>query len=371
MTRLLLSLAFAASCAACATILDFQEPTDKVSSASLADGGLGPSSTAAGGSTALDAASATPDSATPAPASGGTTAGGDDDASTDASVDPGPPVNLCVCSGAVPTDWQGPFVIATATSGAPAPCGGAYATEVYTGFGGAGAPPAQCTCSCGAPTGVACSTPATTLFGDAQCQTTCTTDTGPLACVAVGSYTCNLLGVTKPRAMTVSASVASGGACQPSATASVPPVTWASTIRLCGGASLACDDGGCPVAPNAGFSATNRCVMKPGDNMCPPGYPVKQLLHETGTDTRACSPCTCGAPADVACAASVATFGGTACSGQPTASAVAPTDCLTLPGQGHFSVASAAPQGGSCAPSGGVATGAFTADAPTTVCCLQ
>lgn len=368
MTRLVLSFALAASCAACASVFGFEEPTgDKIDVA--ADAGVAPSSTSTSTSTST-VDSAPFDAGASAPVDSGAAAkreGVPIDAEAGVSLEAG--AQVCVCAPAV-ADWQGPFVVARKTGGEPARCDGAYPTEIYAGFNGLNAPDAQCSCSCGSPTDVACSTPATTFFSDAACTTTCSTQTTALACAAVSSYSCDLLSVVKPKAMMVGASTASGGSCSASATATIPAQTWSSAIRLCGGAPAACEDGGCPAAPSAGFSAANRCVMKAGDNACPAGFPAKTVYHEGGTDTRACTACSCGAPVAVSCIANVETFG-PSCTGKPSAATVTPSGCLALSGGGHLTVEAATAQGGSCSPSGGVPIGGFTEDAPTTVCCLE
>jgi hypothetical protein len=219
---------------------------------------------------------------------------------------------------------------------------------------------------------VSCGTPEANYFGDPGCNASCGTQDQPIAttCTPLAVGTCGGTHVT------ISASVASGGSCAPDAGSQIAPAAWTAGARLCaatGAPSPAGCDAGEVCAPATGlpFEPSTYCIARSGVATCPAGYPVQHTYYESSADTRACTPCSCGAPSGSTCTGGgITVYGGAMCSGGSTQLAV-PQTCAALGGSkvGIFSGATAA--GGSCAPSGGQPTGAFTPTTPTTICCTQ
>ena len=74
----------------------------------------------------------------------------------------------------------------------------------------------------------------------------------------------------------------------------VPPADWDLDVRVCDGATF---DAGCEVdetcAPRVDASAL-VCIHRQGLHECPATYPDRSVFHDTFTDSRACTTCTCG-----------------------------------------------------------------------------
>ena len=379
---------------ACAVILDFQEPTDRTDAASST--GDEEAATTEGPNGSVDGApmrssdaadrdlpprtsdldSAIEDGAAPEASDGSSNE--PVDGSGASSESGGPLLGSCAgCVPSVPSGWFGPLAMYESTKGgALPPCAGDFPEQIYDGSANPIAASAECSCTCSAPSGATCSPPETTFYADAACLQSCGSPTasgpGELTCAKPITQQCD---TKKIRTFSVSASIPSGGACTPTATAQVPAATWSSTVRLCrqspAVAGSTCDAGGaCAGSTLPPFGATNRCVLRPGAWACPSGYPVSRTFYETAADTRACSSCSCESPAGIACSASVSTYDKTACSGAAV-TRPAPVACETTSQVERLSVAQPVPVGGACAATGGTPTGAFTPETPSTVCCLE
>src|SRR5438105_3732332 len=75
------------------------------------------------------------------------------------------------CVPTAPNGWSGPFELYEGMGPAPA-CGNAFvANPVYSGQNGFGAAPANCSCACGAPTGITCSDVMLTAYNTNACNT--------------------------------------------------------------------------------------------------------------------------------------------------------------------------------------------------------
>lgn len=267
-----------------------------------------------------------------------------------------------MCAPPVPMGWSGLVTLYNGAGPAPA-CPGAYPTLAFDLNGGLNAPPAMCGCTCGAVSGATCNA-SYSVYTNSNCGTLCNTFTVS-SCVSTSS--CNNGNSVRATA------TASGGSCTPNPTKSVPGVTWSSVGRGCGGATptAGCMNGAqCVPTPTGSFSRV--CVTKAGDETCPSDYPLKNSLYSGVSDSRDCSTCTCGSPTNVTCSGGVAgIYDAPSCSGSST---TVPVDgaCHSASGittiSAKFTTAPA-PSGGSCAPSGGNATGQAAGTGRLTVCC--
>lgn len=369
--------------AACAAVWGFQDAVDRVDgSVDASDGASSDAAPAdegdAGGAVTPDAADAGVDASSDGPVDApndGPALDGPHDAPQDV-VDAAPDGAPCTaaCVPAAPAGWEGPLEIYEGMGGPPPPlppsCTGAYPTVVYDGTGSPVAPAAACSCTCGAPTGTSCDPPVVNYFSDNTCTTTCGTPNQPIptTCTALGITGC---GGTHIR---ISNPVATGGSCIPDAGATVPPAGWSAAVRLCAAATppgpSGCDAGSV-CAPTSGlpFETATYCVARSGAWPCPAGYPSQRTYYGGAVDTRACAPCTCGAPTGATCSGDVLSLYGATCSGTGTQVTI-PQTCTGLGGSKMMGLsAGVAPTGGACAPSDAGATGSFTPTTPTTICC--
>jgi hypothetical protein len=359
--RRLLPVVLFASTTACATILDFQEPTDLVPAT---DAAAPPAATST-----INTAS--PSHPSPSDASREAASSVDAGEGAHAEVDSGadaasvaPTPTECTCVASAPAGWRGPYVIAEQAGAAP-DCVGDYPVTAYSGQSEAAAAPAECSCSCGEPTDVTCSAPATSLHTDPTCaEPACDVDASARTC---GDALLCGGGNKKVVAVSFGPSLPSGGSCKPSATAHVPPVGARRSIRLCAARSggTDCEGGACQAKPSPVFASSNRCVIQDGDvAVCPAAFPERRVYYAGGSDTRACSQCQCDAPVGTTCTATAST-----CKDPTTVDA--PSGCLAVAAGTKVVTAPGTPHGGACAPTGGQPIGAFDPGSPTTVCCLE
>jgi hypothetical protein len=283
-----------------------------------------------------------------------------------------------LCVPQPPTGWQGPYAIIEASGSPPLPSlpscpTQGYSQDVYDGMGDASAPPASCTCACGAGEGGTCSPPTTLDYVNpkASCG----------ACSAAVSLDAGCTPLNIPGSQCTAASigggVAAGGACPPLASVAVPAVQWHSEARLCGApaapAAGACSAGAvcAPVAASP-VKIDTYCVATNEVSRCPSAYyTVSRLYYWGGTDSRGCAPCTCGPLTGSACAASaVVTYSDVACT-MPHGTLAAPVACNTMAGVRAIAFDGGVPSGGSCVPDGGGPVGDFMPTNPYTICCNQ
>jgi hypothetical protein len=163
----------------------------------------------------------------------------------------------------------------------------------------------------------------------------------------------------------------------PDAGTTIPPSGWSARARLCAPAATpaasGCDAGEvCAPVTALPFQTQTYCIARSGIQTCPTSYPAQRIYYQSFTDTRACSPCTCGPASGATCSGgSVNFYGAPTCSGGVTPMSV-PEACGSLGGArvGIFSDA-ATPSGGRCVPDGGAPVGGFQGATPTTICCRQ
>jgi hypothetical protein len=345
----------------------------------------------------------TPDSGTDAPddAEGGPPAGdaGPDDAPSDAPPDaPSDAAAACAgeCVDAPPVGWSGLVYLWSAPSGTPFPSCPADAPIASPPlFANLVAPPASCgACSCDPPTGT-CSLPTTFTASSAACNpgggTTWSFD--PPAAWAEGVCT---------NSNPVSATSCAPGPCVKSLTAGplgvqddpcgietaapampTAPPAWQTSALACKSASaFACADPSQACAPvslsdlPAGFAA---CVSRDGDWPCPDSFPTKLGTATGFDDQRACSPCTCGAPAGSSCSAQLHVYADDTCMTAVLGDVPIGSDvsaCFDLTGAagtplGSKYVDKVKYHPGTCAADGGQPMGQVTATGVATFCCLM
>lgn len=357
-------------------------------------GGLGGSTT--GGAAGINAGGTNAGGGGTGPGGGGTNAGGtggvaggenctngvDDDA--DSLIDCADPE--CQSAGfacvAAPNGFKGPFVFGQAPS--LGSCPSAYPVESVTGGDVLVAPAANCgqiSCSCASASGVPCSGLLVDYFGDASC-------TGQPKWTKLpsgGCYSSNFVhcatGCAYPTGATVDYGYpVSSGACQASSQGSpvVAPAKWNSPARLCssGKTSGGCSAGECIAKAPAPFERI--CVYALGNVSCPVPFNAKLNLRNGFSDSRACSPCGCGAPA-LDCSAQVTDYYGSVCgAGGSGGGKGTPLDasCTAVEVSGavssetrYLEVTNHAASG-PCTPSGSTPTGSATAGPTLTVCCM-
>jgi hypothetical protein len=278
------------------------------------------------------------------------------------------------CSPVVPTGWAGPFELYEGSNSAPA-CETGFSGSTLDGHAGLSAPAASCSCQCGAPQGLQCSSPTMTF---SSTPTSCTTSCAaailtPGVCTTVDMRTRCALGLTGA-GMTVPAPAApTQGSCAPVRIEGIAVATWATNSRGCV-ASVAsradCKVGSvCVPAPTSPFLA-GLCIEQAGDVACPvTDYTTKYLYYAGITDTRGCSTCTCGAVSGASCAGSIDQYK-SADAGCNTLQTIydLPQTCAALQQPADL-VLSLKASNGSCAPSVVSATGAATPTTPMTFCC--
>jgi hypothetical protein len=171
---------------------------------------------------------------------------------------------------------------------------------------------------------------------------------------------------TLNESMSVTAS--SGGGCTPDASVVTPAVTYDYQGRICElvSATGGCDAGVC--LPDPGPYAT--CVYQAGAVACPSGYPAQHLVGASVSDTRGCTPCTCGFDGG-SCGGSAIFYTGAGCSANSQTVSVNGT-CQAVSNQTFKSmVYQATGGGGSCTPSPTSPTGDAGFADLATVCCTQ
>ena len=282
----------------------------------------------------------------------------------------------CACVPAAPADWDGPLAFYEGSGGPPPPvapaCAGAYPTVAFDGTAGIVAPAARCGCSCGEANGMRCDPPKVSFFKDSGCTVPCGTPDQPIA----AGPTCTPLAIAgcSGTHFSVKAGGASGGACPPSPTRDVPPSGWSITARLCRlpapASRGACEEGRVCAAPTALPFAPNRfCIARPGSWQCPAEYPDAHTYHHGATDTRDCSACTCEPPAGATCSATtLATYDRADCTGGEKKWAP-PRACDKIESAHGLSTPGTPAGVATCAPRGGAPTGDVVPTTPTTVCC--
>jgi hypothetical protein len=266
-----------------------------------------------------------------------------------------------------PAQWAGPHAAAIFLTGQTQPCPGGWSTpQVTYAAGSIVAPPAMCGCACGAVTGA--------------CNAHATLTTYPTGCTAVAGASLPMTdGQCQPlggfgalvAAKGTPPQPSSTGSCSPAPSKTVPPYTTSNVAVFCAAKSSllqgGCADGMvCAPRPDAPYKI---CVAVQGTATCPAGYANKLNVYESFNDTRSCSDCNCGAPANVACSGQIGFFSDPSCGGAPFATLPVNNMCVgltngTIPGAGRYTSATI----GACTPGPVSPTGNVTIN-PITMCC--
>jgi hypothetical protein len=162
--------------------------------------------------------------------------------------------------------------------------------------------------------------------------------------------------------------------------ATIPPVTWDSFGRACGG----------PLTTGKGCNINQVCLPKPpipyvggvcikkaGDVNCPASqFDTKHIFYDDFTDSRTCTGCSCGGSAGATCAGTIKVFSDQILNSCNALDATFPAGgCAALNGNPAVGPATfaqtMAPAGGTCAASGGMPSGTATKTFPTTFCCIE
>jgi hypothetical protein len=159
------------------------------------------------------------------------------------------------------------------------------------------------------------------------------------------------------------------------------PATWGTFARACRQSEYAMCDASqvcLPWAdpPPAGFK---QCISNDGDLPCPvtiaDKYTEKHVFYTDISDTRGCTPCTCGAPSGSECSALISIYTDPACMsqlGSATVTSATPI-CDDFPAGSTLGSKVAGPvtyTPGACQPGGGEPMGQAVPIWPTTFCCI-
>lgn len=273
------------------------------------------------------------------------------------------------CVPQAPPQWGYAF-LALAPFSAGQPTGpscpdGADPQAFFTEPAGAG----TCTaCSCGPLQGGACSVPLVCGYNSTCASFQDFTQNDGDCQMKSGSPTlsCLLGGPT----------VTAAGTCAASGGAPAPMDPWKKRADFCPakGAS-ACGAGSECVPLGSDVYAASVCVYLPGDHACPSDWPTRTVIFQKHLDERKCSPCTC-TQGTVTCLAEYEFYDDGICSG--SGKKVATTSCTDVSGHINdfwlgwsYKRTKSPVLGGTCAPSGGAASGEIGGDpnSAITVCC--
>jgi hypothetical protein len=334
---------------------DFEDSEDGVGAAgasSATTGSPGGSGPGTGGTGATGATGATG-------GTGGTGGGGQGGDGVGGMVEQCPVDTDCVA--APPAGWTGPAAFYLGGS-PPASCPAEWPSPIAATAGNVSATLSCDACSCGAPTGVQCSVPSFTIWGNSSCSGAGTAISLP------SNGTC--LDTTGGYGAKVGLSVPNGGTCTAAGgTAQKGAVAWDNGALVCDdGAVAQCPTGVCAPKPEAPFD-TRRCVYKDGEEPgCPLAYPNRTVVYRGNTDTRQCSNCSCGSVGGVTCPSVVVAWGNTDCSNFGVNIDYENGACNT---SAYFAGEAFAnkPVGGSCSVAGGAPSGGVAPALPLTVCC--
>lgn len=288
--------------------------------------------------------------------------------------------------------WEGPGLLWIGPEGTAPACPPLAPVVAFEAHDGLKALPASCgACSCSAASG-SCAPPlsfttSSKFCGDGSGMITpfdrppawdgsCTAKD----CISPDPTCAHPMSV---QSLTAAPLVMTEQGCVPS-TAIAPDLgtpTWTTAVLACRGQTTSgpgCSDPDmtCPAIPSPPDFAI--CLYHVSDVSCPDSYPEKHLVYSDFDDQRACSACTCSAPAGGSCSANLHVFKDSVCStpllgSVPLSSLGSPCFDITPAGSplGSKTVTALAYTPGSCAPSGGEPSGDVVATNPSTFCCLK
>lgn len=305
------------------------------------------------------------------------------------------------CVSSVPANWTGYYELYQGAPAGDPGCSEAYPDPAYVGNYNLNAPAANCNaCLCGSPQGEVCNPPPVVTVMDTACNGTPTANlsldlpggwngtcsspvnmNGPYylqggftICGPDGMQPCNQALTTAPPTVTGGFCASSGGG------GMVPNAMWEGFARACQ-QSMPMGQGcnlsqKCMPKPKAPYS-TLICIRRAGDFNCPAGqFSTKFVFYDDYTDSRACSPCSCGAPMGSTCEGNVSVYSDTfANSCTQLASTFPAGGCGNIAGNPPVGptkfTQTMGPNGGTCSAIGGQPVGQATKTFPQTFCCLQ
>jgi len=279
------------------------------------------------------------------------------------------------CVPAVPAGWTGPLEVYAGT-GLPPPCSAQYQVEA-TGFTQLDAPTPTCGCACGSPK-VQCGNTEVTFYPTSPCANVAgcaKVSLAPGACTTTDVRTQCPSGGATGTFMSAATTTVVGQSCAAQPTRTVPPLTWATNVRACissiAPTQLDCQSGQvCAPKPVSPYGSST-CIAATGDQLCPQGpYSARQVIYGGATDSRDCTPCTCGDPASATCTTTLDTFSSAdgTCSGGAI-SYGAPFACDPVNSQPSDFRATTTASAGNCTASQSAPTGSAVPSSPVTLCC--
>lgn len=276
----------------------------------------------------------------------------------------------CLCVPSLGAGWR---YIAYARDGSDS-CAGDFGQQKFA-VEEANTGPAQCTCTCGAPTtnstcAITGNISFTTYLNNNCGGSADSTVSGPPGCYDPGADYNPSGTVSAKGTATV---VGQGGTCAPPATTTTVPSdlhkgqTCALSAAL-GSGCMNMTDSCVPKVPS-GFSL---CVaIDQADAMCPAGFDVKHRVGVGKTDSRACAACACNP--DPVCAAGAQFNSNNNCGGNQEGNRFALDNAchvVTTSGiTGHAIFSNAAVTMQRCTSQGGTAMGTVSLDSEYTICC--
>ena len=308
------------------------------------------------------------------------------------------------CVPIIPSGWTGPVAL-YAGAGAPPDClqSGVYTTVKQNANSGLNPGSASCpTCSCDGSSGVTCEA-SIVFMTDGTCAAgncwggkagVLECGTAPFNNITVPSTAaCELIPTlisatgAGAKGVWMGPLTSPGGACTSgqTGTKNIPTPTWNQSVRACGdppAGGKGCGAGACMPRPGTPFD-NSLCIYRTGDEVCPSPFGKKTLAHQSFSDGRDCSACTCDPP-NAACTGSLTLYTNDTCTANPTPVAT-PNTCVAIPvdpdpltvfppGTGGAPPADTRSgklvATGTCPPKGGQVTGTASATGPITFCCL-
>lgn len=237
--------------------------------------------------------------------------------------------------------------------------------------------PAMCSaCSCGAPD-AECSYPevaawigTTTCAGQPAVEITDLLDDGQ--CYEP------LLATNAPRSVALlgASALLDSGTCAPDGGELGVTAPWLTRVAACEVAAPfggGCAGGVCAAAGSGDYDGP-ACIGRSGEEPCPAGWPTQTIVYADAVDDRQCAACVCGAATPSTCTGGSYTIYDLDGCNDANTIVVDSTACVNVSDQWELMTGSAlatppVAAGGSCAASGGAATGEVVGMMPRTFCC--
>jgi hypothetical protein len=264
----------------------------------------------------------------------------------------------CPCAGPLPAGWIGPIAVFEGGPGTSPSCPEAFPIPILKGGTGFAPSPATCAaCTCSAPQ-VTCSPGAVVTHNHSGCNGS-STNLSPIP-GDCNSFTPGSDGVE------VDPPTSNVGSCSPAGGQATLPPLFATEAVACGlPAGAPCPGGSTCPSPPGPFEA-RTCVFTHGNQPCPTPYTMDRAWS-SASDTRKCSPCSCGDAGASGCTVTTTVYSDAMCSTNALVLAVG--QCLSPQSAQSLRVTTtmATP---TCVPGGGAPSGSAVEDSSLTVCCM-